>query len=40
VSNIKRVQVAEVSLSVPSGYRKGSIGGEIPKSGRSPRKQL
>ena len=40
VSNLKHVQVAESLLSVPSGYRKGSIGGEIPKSGRSPRKRV
>lgn len=33
VSNVKRVQVTESLFSVPSGYRKGSIGTEIPKSG-------
>lgn len=40
VSNVKQTQVAESLLSVPTGYRKGSIGGEIPKSARSPRKRL
>jgi len=40
VSNVKQAQVAESLLSVPSGYRKGSIGGEIPKSGRSPHTRL
>lgn len=40
VSNVKRAQVPEAMLSVPSGYRKGSIGAEIPKSGRSPRKHV
>jgi hypothetical protein len=40
VSNVKHVQVEASLLSVPSGYHKGSIGGEIPKTGRSPRKRV
>lgn len=40
VLNVKQVQVAGRMLGVPSGYHKGSIGGEIPKSGRSPRKRV
>lgn len=40
VSNVKRVQVADSALVVPSGYKQGSIGVEIPKTGRSPRKRV
>jgi len=40
VSNVRRVQVPEAQLSVPTGYHKGSIGSEIPKSGRSPGKHV
>ena len=40
VANVKRVQVAESLLGVPSGYRKGAIGVDAPKTGRSPRKRL
>lgn len=40
VSNIRRVQVAASLFGVPSGYKQGSIGVEIPKTGRAPRKRV
>jgi hypothetical protein len=39
VSNIKHDRVAEALLSVPAGYKRGSMG-EIPKTGRAPRKRV
>ena len=40
VSNVRRVQVADSLLTIPSGYKKGSIEVEIPKTGQSPRKRV
>ena len=39
VSNVKHDRVAEALLSVPAGYKRGSMG-EIPKTGRAPRKRV
>jgi hypothetical protein len=39
VSNLKHDRVAEALLSVPAGYKRGSVG-EIPKTGRAPRKRV
>ena len=39
VSNVKHDRVAEALLSVPAGYKRSSMG-EIPKTGRAPRKRV
>jgi hypothetical protein len=40
VSNVKPDRVADALLRVPAGYKRGTIGGEIPKTGRAPRKHV